>query len=235
MLKTFIFKIKNKDNKFFSVLNKIYRTIVVFNIPYIKPLYKILWWERIFRINLIKWIMNVFYYSPLFKTMCFKVGINLNLVNGLPEINDNIKIIIGNNVCVYGKETSFGGGRVIKNPILEIGDNTFIGPGVKICSYERISIGKHCFLAARVIIIDSDGHPLDWEKRRNKCTVSKERVEPVTVEDDVWIGEGSFICKGVRIGRGAIIAARSVVTKDVPEFTISGGNPAKIIKEIENK
>ena len=52
----------------------------------------------------------------------------------------------------------------------------------------------------------------------------------IIIGDDVWIGEGAFICNGVKIGQGAIIAARAVVTKDVSSFSMVGGNPAKAIK-----
>ena len=233
MLNKLILKIKRKENKFYSKLNKLGRNLQNFNIPIIKPLYKFLWWERTTSINVFKWILNVFYYSPLFRAMCFKVGRNFYLVNGLPEVNENIKIIIGDNVSIYAKETSFGGGKIIDNPILEIGDNTFIGPGVKIGVCQRIAIGKHCLIAARVIMSDSDGHPLDWSERRTKLPVRKEDVSPIIIEDDVWIGEGCFIRKGVKIGRGAVIGARSVVTNNIPPFSVAIGIPARVIKELQ--
>lgn len=235
MLNSFILKIKNKDNKFFVYLNTLLKNILVFSCPCIQPIHKFFWWEREVRLGLWRWFLKAFYYTPLFTSRCYKVGKNLNLVNGLPEVNENIRIIIGDNVCIYGKDNSFGGGKIKKDPILEIGDYTFIGPGVKIGICENLSIGRYCLVAARVIISDNDGHPLDWKKRRERLPVDKEGVAPITIEDDVWIGEGCFICKGVKIGRGAVVGARSVVTKDVPEFTIVAGNPAKIIREIDNK
>ena len=235
MLSDLIFRIKNGDNVFFILLNRAYKNLMSFSIPCIKPIHNILWWERCLRQGSWQWLLKSFYYTPLFKSQCYKVGKNLNLVNGLPEINENIKLVIGNNICIYSKNTSFGGGKLNKKPKLEIGDNTFIGPGVKIGICEDLTIGKYCLIAARVIIIDNDGHPLNYEKRRGKTPVSQDEVRPVVIGDDVWVGEGSFICKGVRIGNGAIIAARSVVTKDVPEFTIVGGNPARMIRQIDNK
>ena len=56
---------------------------------------------------------------------------------------------------------------------------------------------------------------------------------PITIEDDVWIGMDALILKGVTIGKGSIIAPKSVVTKNVPPFTVVGGNPAAIIKQLE--
>jgi maltose O-acetyltransferase len=57
--------------------------------------------------------------------------------------------------------------------------------------------------------------------------------KPILIEDDVWIGFNSAVLKGVTIGKGSIVAACSVVTKDVPEFVIVAGNPAKVVKEIK--
>jgi len=178
--------------------------------------------------------LKVFYYTPIFKSVCFKVGNNLNLVNGIPYVNENLKIIIGDNVMVYG-DVGFQGYKVLKEPVLRIGDNTFIGPQVKIGVGKEIKIGNHCLIAARVYISDHDGHPLDWEKRRQRLPVDKDEIKPICIKDDVWIGEGAFIAKGVTIGRGAIIGARSVIAKDVPEFTIVAGNPARILKELSHE
>ena len=59
--------------------------------------------------------------------------------------------------------------------------------------------------------------------------------KPITIEDNVWIGENAVILKGVQIGRGSIIACNAVVTKDVPPYTIAAGNPARIVKDIPHE
>ena len=59
--------------------------------------------------------------------------------------------------------------------------------------------------------------------------------KPITIEDNVWIGENAVILKGIRIGRGSIIACNAVVTKDVPPYTIAAGNPARIVKDIPHE
>lgn len=232
MINNFIFKIKNRENAFFNFLYKSAKNFTSFNIPCIKPIYKFLWWERRARLGSWRWLLKVFYYMPLFKSICFRVDKNLNLINGLPYINENLKVVIGNNVTIYG-DAGFQGYKVFENPYLEIGDNTFIGPQVRIGVGKEIRIGKHCLIAARVFIADHDGHPLDWKKRREKLPVDKEDIKPIIIEDDVWIGEGAFICKGVTIGRGAIVGARAVVTKDLPAFSVAAGSPARVIKNLE--
>ena len=98
-------------------------------------------------------------------------------------------------------------------------------------------------------IIDTDAHSLNWNHRIKDVLDWKKGLTDgkvgaykdwsnvtssnIKIEDKVWIGFNSIILKGVTIGQGAVIAAGSVVTKDVPAFTLVGGNPAKIIKKLE--
>jgi acetyltransferase-like isoleucine patch superfamily enzyme len=70
-------------------------------------------------------------------------------------------------------------------------------------------------------------------QRRANAPLEPEDVAPVVIEEDVWIGTNCMVLKGVTIGRGAVIAAGAVVTKDVPPFTVAAGNPARVIKRIE--
>ena len=78
-------------------------------------------------------------------------------------------------------------------------------------------------MAHNVTIMDSDFHHIESENHV--------MTKPVTIRDNVWIGNGATILKGVTIGEGSVIAAKSVVTRDVPPHTIVAGNPAKVIKE----
>ena len=104
---------------------------------------------------------------------------------------------------------------------LVIGNGTYLNRNTLIVCEERVEIGKNCKIAWDVIIMDSDLHPIN----DSSPIVNK----PVRIEDDVWIGCRSIVLKGVTIGRGAVIAAGSVVTKDIPPGTIYGGSPAKLI------
>lgn len=90
--------------------------------------------------------------------------------------------------------------------------------------------------------MDNLTHPLDYKARRahfSEITTHRhsEKIDlgdmPVTIRQDAWIGAHSLVLRGVTIGEGAIVAAGSVVTKDVPPFTIVAGNPAKIVRELE--
>lgn len=118
---------------------------------------------------------------------------------------------------------------------LSIGDGVYIGKYVNIEA--NCSIGNYCLIANRVAIIGRHDHDFrqagipvrfsPWVGSAPKG--SKARIETAVVEDDVWLGYGATILTGVTIGRGAIVAAGSVVTKDIPAYAVAAGNPAKVI------
>ena len=141
-------------------------------------------------------------------------------------IGENVHIRTSRNVitqiCAWNKNNC--------NGIIKIGDNVLISPGVRIISAEEIIIDSNVMIASNVYISDSDWHGI--YDRINTPGSSKK----IHIEENSWIGEGSKISKGVRIGKNSIIGLGSVVTSDVPDNEIFGGNPAKKIGEIdENK
>lgn len=131
------------------------------------------------------------------------------------------KILFGKNVFLYPNiKMSVVGDSKVAN--LYIGENTDIGNRSEIHVADRIEIGKDCAISWDVCIMDTDYHKFNDNIYKSK---------PVKIGNKVWIGCRSTILKGVTIGNGAVIAAGSVVTKDVPANACVGGNPAKIIKE----
>lgn len=114
--------------------------------------------------------------------------------------------------------------------VLEIGDN-FAMSGGSICTAERISIGNDVAVGANTTIIDTDFHPLDPDVRRR--TPQAADTAPIRIEDDVFIGMNCLILKGVTIGRGSVVGAGSVVTRDIPAGVIVAGNPAKVIRPLK--
>lgn len=102
--------------------------------------------------------------------------------------------------------------------------------GAVVVAAERIEIGDRVLLGANVVVTDTDFHPLD-PLERQEAILNGARA-PVVIEDDVFVGMQSLILKGVRLGRGCVIGAGSVVTRDVPPGVIAAGNPARVIKEL---
>lgn len=110
---------------------------------------------------------------------------------------------------------------------ISIGEDTIIGDHAFLDGRAKLTIGNHVDIASSVMIYNSE-HDLSKED-------FSAIEEPVEIGDYVFIGPRAIILPGVKIGKGAIVAAGAVVTSDVPEFTIVGGIPAKPIGERKNK
>lgn len=109
----------------------------------------------------------------------------------------------------------------------ELGKNSYLSHNTIIGVNDEIIIGNNVMVAAHVSIRDSDHEFSDLTIPMIKQGITS---APIRIQDDVWIGHGAVITKGITIGRGAIIGANAVVTKDVPELAIVGGVPAKLIR-----
>ena len=144
---------------------------------------------------------------------------------------------------------------LLKNFFADIGENCYIEPTFR-CDYGyNISVGENFYMNYDCVLLDicpiiigdncmlapgvhiySATHPITYKERNtqtiDEVSVCLELGKPVTIGHNVWIGGRSVIIPGVTIGDGAVIAAGSVVTKNVPANTIYGGNPAKLIKTI---
>lgn len=121
--------------------------------------------------------------------------------------------------------------KIIGNIDLSIGKDTFIGDMTYIGGGKsQISIGSYCDISRDVNII-SGTHEIDVQGKR---IAGKGLSQNIIIHDGVWIGVGAIILGGITIGEKSIIAAGSVVNKDVMPYTIVGGNPAKIIKRLDS-
>lgn len=166
-----------------------------------------------------------------------KVGKNISL-KGKPEIERFTGTIwIGDNVALRSHSRGYhsalyGPTRLMTDTraeaTIEIGDNTRIN-GACIHATERITIGRDCLIAANVTILDSDGHGLLPNERHLANPFSA----PVAIEDNVWLGFSAIVLKGVRIGKNSVVAAGSVVAKDVPPNCVVAGNPARVVKTFD--
>ena len=110
---------------------------------------------------------------------------------------------------------------------ISIGDYVMISPGVRISAASNVTIGHSCMIANGAYITDSDWHGVYDRVSRDKAHM------PITIADNVWVGDHATILKGVNVGENSIIAAGAVVTKDVPANTVFGGNPAKKIRDLD--
>ena len=110
---------------------------------------------------------------------------------------------------------------------ISIGKYCLLTPGVRIASASKIEIGDGCMFANSAYISDAD-----WHGIYDRATPVG-NTKPITLHENVWIGDRAIVGKGVTIGRNSIVAAGAVVVKDVAENVVVGGNPASIIKELD--
>src|SRR5262245_43927137 len=176
-------------------------------------------------------------------------------MQGLDRIQVGQRVWIGPNSVISVDSTSPGNA-----PAIVIGDDVKIGRDCTIttgekrrieigagCSFHSgcyvggdVKIGAHCVFSANIFMSSSD-HLFDvkphllireqdalWEDLLARGT---QVVQPISIGEDCWLGWGVVVRKGVRIGRGAVIGANSVVTKDVPPYSIAAGAPAKVVKQ----
>ena len=146
---------------------------------------------------------------------------------------------IGNGTHLYGRLLVFP-----KSGEIVIGEDCFIGPGAQVWSAQRVTIGNRVFLSHGVNVHDSNAHPLSARLRHLQfvhaaspevdAAFAAIRSAPVVIEDDAWVGFNATVLKGVTIGRGAVVGAASVVTRDVPPWTVVAGNPARSIGVAEH-
>ena len=108
---------------------------------------------------------------------------------------------------------------------IRVGENFYANYDCVILDVCEVRIGANCLLAPGVHLYTAT-HPLEADVRRTGLESGK----PIVIGDDVWIGGRAVVLPGVTIGDGAVIAAGAVVTRDVPPFTVVGGNPARVLK-----
>lgn len=154
--------------------------------------------------------------------------------------SDAQHIRLGMHTHVRGELLVFGHGGCI-----DIGDYCYVGEGTRIWSAKSIVIGNRVLISHNVNIFDNDTHPIEDPVARHEqfreiiTSGHPARLDlneaPVVIEDDALIACQSIILSGVTIGKGAVVAAGAVVTRDVPPYTIVAGNPARLVRTIPEK
>ncbi len=196
------------------------------------PLARLLYAERATRVGAWRNFWRVVYYQPLFRSLCQPGGKGLYLEGRtMPLVIGRPRIFLGDRVRI-NTITTFAAHKECRDATLRIGDEVYIGAYVQVAIGSEIAIGDRVLIAGRVFLAGYDGHPVDPIDRSSG--LADPVPPPIRIGDDAWIGAGAFIGKGVTIGRCAIVAARSVVTHDVPDGAIVGGSPARVIRQIES-
>lgn len=178
-------------------------------------------------------VWRLFVCEPLFKAACRSYGRNVRTGVFVHFVLGDGDIVVGDDANVDGKSSFVFGARFAERPRLSIGRRTYVGHRCAFSVSSRITVGDDCYIATGCYFMDSPGHPLDPARRLAHLPPDAEQVKPVAIGDNVWIGTEAIIMPGVTIGEGSVVAARAVVTSDVPPYTVVGGTPARVIRQLE--
>jgi len=159
-------------------------------------------------------------------------------VEGIPiiDVRNGGKLLIEDNVRLKSRNAGYHvnifapvklfvdhSGAVVK-----IGANSRVY-GSCIHAFSSVEIGRNCLIAANCQIMDASGHELSFADVDNRPH-TQDTGRPIVIEDSVWLATGTIVLPGVRIGRGSVIGAGSVVTEDIPPMVLAAGNPAKVLR-----
>ena len=151
-------------------------------------------------------------------------------LDGIAFIGPRCELEVGQKGTLeLGRWSWIGHGSKIRSHegTVSIGAKTVLGQECTISSYQHISIGRECVIADRVMMIDFDHGMVEVERPIRLQGIYKRDVH---VGNNVWIGYGACILRGVTVGDNAVIGTNSVVTKDVPANAVVGGVPARLIR-----
>lgn len=195
----------------------------------------------------LKRVFYIYWNRLYFAMMGVQYGKNMKVFNKI-YLMGNGRVKIGDNLVFRSGDGLNALSRNIRGILFtDVQGNIQLGSNVGISSAclwskSKITIGDNVNIGADSLIIDTDAHPHNFMERRRefKNNIGEMEYEnympsaPIFIDDDVWIGTRCQILKGVHIGARSIIAAGSVVTKDIPADVIAGGVPCRIIKHIIN-
>ena len=150
---------------------------------------------------------------------------HIKLAGGSSGFRRGAKLLLEEQVAINAAETDF--------TQLEIGAHSYLRSGTELLNVGRI--GRFCSIGNDVILGQpARSHPLDWVSTHpvqfDVLQKTPEHAPPLSIGHDVWIGRGAMLMDGIEIGTGAVIAARSIVTRSVPPYAVVAGMPAKVIK-----
>jgi acetyltransferase-like isoleucine patch superfamily enzyme len=182
----------------------------------------ILFWRKIYRK-----LTTIWFRLKYWQIVDIAIGavveerVKVRLFANKSKASKQLKIVMKPNSLIKNDVVIQGSGR------FEIGEFSYIGSYSVIGVNEKTQIGDNVMIADHFSARDTDHN---FENITVPMKDQGYSTHPIIIEDDVWIGHGVSLTSGVKIGRGAVIAAGSVVTKEIPPYSVAGGVPAKVIR-----
>ncbi|HEY7211065.1 MAG TPA: acyltransferase [Bryobacteraceae bacterium] len=230
MIEKLILNVKRGETPFYRLLRGIAKGLISSTLPlprFLHPLLRFIFNLQSALAGFFRWAFTYFYREPIFRGRCESVGKRFQLTR-LPFIIGHARIYIGDDVNFFGKVDLISG-RIFDEPKLIIHNRVDIGHNVGFLVNKEIVIEDDVNVASGVRFMDSDAHPRDAADRIADLPPKPEEIKPVRICRNAWIGQNSFILKGVTVGEGAVVGVNSVVVTDVPPYSVVMGNPARVV------
>jgi len=224
---------KTSDHVLARLVKQMWLFIKAIEMPNIPILFKLLYLVHVLMKQIFSDFLRILYFTPIFKSRLHNNPKGLYLYGGLPVVIGTLDITMGNSVRLAAM-TTISGRTVCHNvPQLLIGNNVGIGWRTSIAVGNKIEIGNNVRIAGDCYLAGYPGHPMNAKDRAKGLPDTEDQIGVIHLEDDVWLATGVKVMSGVRIGQGTIVAAGSVVTKDLPEHVLAAGSPARVIKSLK--
>lgn len=200
----------------------------------VRPLIRLLYNGGVIAVEALTFVKKLIWIEPVVRSVCKTVGSGF-MADCLPYMRGEGDIYLGDKVYLSGRSCFYFMHGMGTRPEIRIGSRVFIGNMSTLSCGKRITIGDDCLISADVRIHDNDGHPKSPAKRRAHEPISPDDVADVVIGNNVWIGAGAVILKGVTIGDDSIIGAGAVVTRSVASGVIATGNPAQVVGNLKQE
>lgn len=229
-MEALLLKIRRGETPFYRRLRDFAKAVLASRLPlpdFVKPLLRLFYTIHQTIKHCFLWSVRFFYFEPLFRGRCVSFGKRV-FVSRLPLVSGQTRVYVGDDVNFFGK-TSIFSGRIFDAPRLVIGNRVDVGHDVVFVVNKEIIIDDDVNIATGVRFMDTDAHPRDASERIADRPPPSDEIKPVRICRYAWIGQNSFILKGVTVGEGAVVGVGSVVVSDVPPYSVVMGNPARVI------
>lgn len=228
MLGKLKYRLKSSEHPFNRALFQTLKSLRSLEIPAPRIIYLPLLTLHLGIARLLIGFLRIFYWTPLFKSRLDSCGRRLRIDRGMPMIIGEVKVSVGDNVNISGS-TAIAGRTGLQTPELILGNDVVIGWLTGITVGTRIVIGNNVMLSGRSTLSGYPGHPLNPTARMMGQPDTEDQIGDIILEDGVWLGIGVVVTPNVRIGKGTVVAAGSIVTHDLPPNVLAGGMPARVI------
>ena len=208
------------------------RALRSFSVPVVPGLHASLYAADRFARGAIATLARVLWTTPLFQSRLAAPAPRLFLYGGIPLVLGPVRMTFGPDCRVSGQTTITGRTSGAITPELVVGANCDIGWQTTIAVGRRIELGDNVRIAGRAFLAGYPGHPVDPAARAAGLPDTEDQIGDIVVENDVWLATGVTVLAGVRIGRGSIVAANSVVTRDLPAGVLAAGAPARVVRNL---